>query len=340
MFTREIKYKQLIASYLTGNCTDAEQKRVGQLIGSSDSFNKLFDEYKTIWEHAKEPEITQNFDEKPAFAKISARIEEAEKPTIVIPIRKTKTTVIRKISVYAAQAAAVLLIALVSYFFLFSNQQPDFKTITTEIKIQEPLKLADGTLVYLNQGSTFVFPEDFRGSQRLVSLEGEAYFEVAHDEFKPFIITTGNLGIKVLGTSFNVMSFAGSGRTEVTIKSGKVLFYSFDPANDEILEQIVLSSGEKGIFDNQTAQLTRTNIQNSNCFAWKSGQLEFHNTPLAEVLDALERTYNLEFNTSLDISAYHLTARFDQDSAGDVLETLQIIFGFNISLSGNQVNIY
>jgi transmembrane sensor len=340
MFTRKNKYKQLIASYLTGNCTDAEQKRVGQLFGSSDSFNKLFNEYQTIWEHAKEPEIKQNFDEKSAFAKISARLEEAEKPTPVFPIRRTKRTVIRKISVYAAQAAAVFLIALVSYLFIFTSQQPEFKTLTAETRLEEPLKLSDGTLVYLNQGSTFNFPEDFRGSSRIVSLEGEAYFEVAHDESKPFIVTTGNLGIKVLGTSFNVNSFAGAERIEVTIKSGRVLFYSFDPDNDEILEQIMLIGGEKGIYDKQTSQLSRAIIENSNCFAWKSGQLEFHNTPLAEVLEALERTYNLNFNTALDISTYHLTARFDKESAGDVLETLQIIFGFNISRAGNQVNIY
>lgn len=338
MFAKGKINKKLIASYLTGNCPAVDKSRVEQWIKASDKNAELFEQYKTIWTFTAPVAEVPSFDGKMALGKVHQRIEMMEKSPSMTFSRKP-----RKIHVayrYAASIAAILVITFSTYFFLLHQNTIETTTFTAEEKVLDPIILPDGSKVYLNKGTTISYPEVFDRSDRQVTLTGEAFFEVKTDPEWPFNITADNLGIKVLGTSFNVNAGTGIETVEVTVQSGKVLFYSFDSQSGQIYEQIILAGGEKGIYYKKDGLIARTIPENNNCIGWKSGVLEFDNTPLPEVLNSLENTYNLHFICDRNFDQLLLTARFDQEEPENIMETLELIFGFKTEKSGNQIRIF
>ncbi|MBE0661111.1 MAG: FecR domain-containing protein [Bacteroidales bacterium] len=341
MLTKGKISKKQIASYLTGNCSNDEKHRIEQWINASVKNAELYKQYKAVWAYTAPLSDMPDFSVETALAYVHKRIENLETPNKVIFTPKRRNKTLQFAYQYSARVAAVLVIALfAAYFLLPKNTEVITNTITAEAKVLEPLILPDGSKVYLNAGAKFSYPEVFDKDSRTVTLEGEAFFEVTPGLSQPFIVTTGNLGVKVLGTSFNLNASSHLQTVEVAIKTGRVLFYSFDTGTGEVFEQIMLTHGEKGIYYKSNGLIARSLLQNDNCLGWKSGLLEFENTPLPEVLIAIERAYDLHFVCERDFSKLSLTARFDQENPGNILETLRLIFGFQIEESGNQVRIF
>jgi transmembrane sensor len=338
MFAKGKINKKLIASYLTGNCSASDKIRVEQWIKASGKNAVLFDQYKTVWTYTAPVADIPSFDGNTALEKVHKQIEVSEKSTVITIHRKPST--LRVAYRYAASIAAVITIAFTAYFFMQNQAEVKTSTYIAESKVLEPIILPDGSRVYLNTGATITYPEVFSRNDRQVTITGEAFFEVETDASWPFVITTGNLGVKVLGTSFNVNASEEMATVEVTIQSGKVMFYSFNTITGEIQEQIILNSGEKGIYYKTDGMIARTTADNFNCIGWKSGLLEFNNTPLPEVFKALESAYDLTFVCERNYEQLHLTARFDQEEPENVLETLKLIFGFQIEKSEGQVRIF
>ena len=340
MFAKGKINKKLLTSYLTGNCPNADKIRVEQWISASVKNAELFRQFESVWAYTAPVASMPEFDSKQAMMKVRNRIQMLENKQHKIPVRKPAPVLTRRIVRYAASVAAVLLIAFTTFFALQTTDEIQHKTFVAETKVLEPVVLPDGSRVYLNSGSSLSYPEKFAGNFRNVILDGEAFFEVSSDPAQPFVVVSGNLGVKVLGTSFNFNTCTHLHTAEVAIHSGEVLFYSFDQLTGNIREQIVLASGEKGIYHKNEGSIIRSLLGNNNSIGWKSGSLEFNNTPLQEVVVALESTYNLHFECERNLDGLVLTARFNQEEADNVLETLQLIFGFRIEKSDNLVRIF
>lgn len=330
----------MIASYLAGNCTSGEKALVEQWVSASVKNAELFNQYKAVWKFTAPPVEVPEFNQSEALASVRNRINRLQNPGLEIFAGKSRSKTYRVLYRYAAGVAAVMLVALASYMLLRVETNVQMNSVTAEQRMPEPVVLPDGSKVYLNKGATLDFPEKFDNKQRQVTLTGEAFFEVEHGNDWPFVVVTGNLGVKVLGTSFNVNACNQFSTVEVSIQTGKVLFYSFEESSGDVLEQIILNQGEKGIYYKTNGLIARSQLENNNCLSWKSGLLEFSNTPLTEVINALERTYDLQFTCDRDFSHLALTARFAQEEPQNILETLRVIFGFRIEQNGNQVRIF
>jgi transmembrane sensor len=152
------------------------------------------------------------------------------------------------------------------------------------------LFLSDGTKVYLNSESKLRYPVEFIGDFRSVELVGEAFFEVKEDKAKPFIVTTQNQQIKVLGTAFNVAAFEGEAYIMTTLVEGSVTINEISkPEYSHLLipnEQIVFSV-EDGGFEKHTVNVM-------NYTSWKDGVFEFENMNLASIMSQLGRWYDFE----------------------------------------------
>jgi len=340
MFAVKKIKKRLIASYLAGNCNAVDKATVEQWIGASAKNAELFEQYKTIWRLSALPAPISDFDQDEALASVKKRISKMQNPGSEIYIAKPHPNPRKAIYRYAASIAAVFVIALASYLLVRLETRVPTNAVTAHQKTMEPLIFPDGSKVYLNAGATVTFPEKFGNDQRQVTLSGEAFFEVEHEADWPFVVLTSNLGVKVLGTSFNVNACDKLTTVEVAIQSGKVLFYSFDAKSGDVLEQLILNQGEKGIYYKTCNVIARTELENNNYWSWKSGLLEFNNTPLPEVITALERTYDLRFTTDRDLSHLALTARFDHEKPEYIVETLRLVFGLRIEQSDNEVRIF
>jgi ferric-dicitrate binding protein FerR (iron transport regulator) len=194
--------------------------------------------------------------------------------------------------------------------------------------------LPDGSSVTLNKGAVLEYPSKFRKGPRQVQLTGEAYFEVKHDEKKPFIITSGNVKVEVLGTSFYVNTCQSSGQMEVILNSGKVKVYFSDDAE----HGLILSPGEKADVSCEDHSLRMEVNTDENYLSWKTGRLVFSNTPLPEIIRILEKDYHAHIElANPDLTHCLVTATFENQSLEAVINVLKATLNLQVSVSGQTI---
>jgi len=232
------------------------------------------------------------------------------------------------------RAAAVALILLIpAYFFFRSFSTTDTMELTAVNGILETT-LPDGTAVTLNSGATLTCPKKFDGSFRHVSLKGEAWFEVAHDNAKPFIIAAGNARIRVVGTSFFVNTMNYGNKKEVILSSGVVrVYYQEKPG-----ETTILFPGDKAEMETNGFAIIKSHNDDVNYLSWKTRHIVFGNTPLNEVAALLTRVYRTSIRLSDDrLSNCRITATFDKQSLESVLNVLKATLDLQVRNTGSGI---
>lgn len=150
--------------------------------------------------------------------------------------------------------------------------------------------LSDGTKVWLNAGSSLTYPVAFVEKERKVAITGEAYFEVKHNASSPFKVTVNEMQVTVLGTHFNINSYADDGNIETTLLEGSVNVKSRNAAQ-------MLSPGQQAVF-NKTGLSLEKNVDVAEVMAWKNGFFNFNNASLKQVMQQLMRWYDVEVEYS------------------------------------------
>ena len=151
------------------------------------------------------------------------------------------------------------------------------------------LTLSDGTEVYMNADSKLRFPTKFGKNERVVELEGEAYFQVARNEKSPFIVKSSCMAIKVLGTEFNVSAYSEDSVIQTTLVRGSV-----EVSSERSGQSVVLHPGEQSALSRQDYSLSVCTVDVSYAVAWKEGRLRFKEKPLSEVMKIVSRWYDVE----------------------------------------------
>lgn len=155
------------------------------------------------------------------------------------------------------------------------------------------MTLPDGTQVWLNAGTHFFFPEKFDGDKREVILEGEAFFDVRPDEEHPFIVRTGDLQIRVLGTMFNVSAYSSDPCVETVLTEGSV---QIRHNRKHFLEKpVLLYPNEMASYTRSTGESRVTRVDPEDHILWKEGILKFNQMELNRIMKKLERYYNVSF---------------------------------------------
>ena len=179
------------------------------------------------------------------------------------------------------------------------------------------------TIVYLNSESSLSYPSRFNGDFRKVTLSGEAYFEVAKDPEKKFILsTTHQSQIEVLGTCFNVEAYEQNTEVITTLIEGKVDFM-FE--KDAGVKHVFLSPREKLVYDSETDKVHLYKTSGKSELAWKDGEVVLDNTPLEEALWMLEKRYSVKFvikNEKLKNSSF--TGTFTNQRLEKILEYFKV----------------
>lgn len=165
------------------------------------------------------------------------------------------------------------------------TQTQAYNTLATPRGGRFAIQLPDGTKVWLNAATTLKFPVAFSGNERRVQLDGEAYFEVAHDAQKPFYVTARGQQIKVLGTHFNVNSYADENGIRTTLLQGSV---QVSAAGKEAL----LKPGQEAILQSGNITTQKANMERAT--AWKDGLLDMDGQSLEEIMRQVSRWYNVD----------------------------------------------
>ena len=160
-----------------------------------------------------------------------------------------------------------------------------YNTIVVPRGGEYEVRLPDGSYVWMNADSEIRFPVVFTGQTRQVSLKGEAYFKVSKDALRPFVVKMNGVNVRVLGTSFNVRSYADEGQVVTTLVEGKV------KVNDQ---DIV--AGEQAVYSKNDGKTTVRQVEVEQYVAWQEGTFVFRNERLENVMKTLGRWYGVEFH--------------------------------------------
>lgn len=193
------------------------------------------------------------------------------------------------------------------------------------------LVLSDGTRVWLNSESELEYPVKFGRGEREVRLQGEAFFEVARDEARPFIVTAGDVRTRVLGTSFNVKAYADEDDVLATLFTGRV---EVAPIRD-LARRVVLSPGRQADWNARAGRMEVNEVELRRVAAWKEGRFVFNKEEIEVVTRQIERWYGVTFVYQLDGSSiYTFSGSFSRDeSLESILSTFTVTGGpeFNIA---------
>jgi len=238
-------------------------------------------------------------------------------------------------------AAVILLLAVPSFLIYRYLVRPEVSQLTAAATILEG-KLPDGSAVTLNSGATLEYSSSFRSAKRNVKLRGEAWFDVKHDNNRPFIITRDKVRVEVLGTTFYVNTNAQNGKMEVILNSGSVaVFYEDRPE-----EKILLAPGEKAEIAIDQPKIEKMVNTDLNYRSWMTKRFVYNNVPLMNIVADLNKVYhaNLRISTPA-ISNCLVTATFDHQTVESILNVLRATLDLGITshgswteLSGNKCN--
>lgn len=203
------------------------------------------------------------------------------------------------------------------------------------------LILEDGTKVWLNAGSRMAFPTKFTGKKREVFLEGEAYFEVAHNQVQPFVVNASDIAIKVLGTRFNLSAYKTDKLTETVLLEGKVTV-SERSAFGFLKSETILAPNQKASYDRNNHSISIIDVTDADLvIAWTEGWFKFSQQSLNDVLNKLQRYYNVQFVFDRKFPTTDLiTGKLDlKESVESVMIALGDVADIQYQIDGGKIYI-
>jgi len=233
---------------------------------------------------------------------------------------------------WVTRAAAILLIPVLAMFiYLFASQRPvmigSTVFVADSIEVISPIGsrirvlLSDGSEVYLNSGSKLKYSQQLSGQTREVKLLGEGYFKVFPNPEKPFIVQAGNLAVKAIGTSFNVLAYPNRSTIETTLVEGKVILERIESdGSSQPLGSMLPSQHIK--YNVQTGTVSRDQGNMGKYIAWKDGKLVFEDTPIGQVAERLNQMFNVKIEVNNDIKDYILTVTFEDEPLSQIMELM------------------
>jgi ferric-dicitrate binding protein FerR (iron transport regulator) len=224
------------------------------------------------------------------------------------------------------------------YSNYYSNGDLVYSTLLVPYGKKFEVQLSDGTIVHLNSGTSLKYPIQFLKNQnRKVFLTGEAYFEVAKDKKHAFTVNTNELNVEVLGTKFNVSTYAEDKSTDVVLVEGKVLLYKDKKSTEN---QVFLTPGLRGFIAKGEQKITTEPVNTDYYAAWVKGSLVFKNASFDAIIKKLERHYSVTFiNKNKALGKEIFNARFDNEPIEVVLKYFSDSYAIDYKINEDQITI-
>lgn len=311
----------LLARYLAGETGPAENAAIQIWLAESPDHRELLEELRQVLHTADSAKPETPVDTDAAWARVQQQMKPPGGKVVQMSRKKNYRT--WRVAALAAMFVGVIFFAGVLIYSIPAGGPVEMAVVATENNTRTDT-LPDGTIVTLNKNSTINYPESFENG-RYVMLTGEAFFDVAHNPDKPFIIEADALEITVLGTSFNVSSYQDDETTEVVVATGKVA------VKDAAGRVVDLLPGEKAVYEKDIKTMHKTVNDDIDYQFWRLKKLVFANTSLSEVVDVLNRQYQAKLSLENDAAAAcRFTATFEDDSLQTILDVLTATFALEL----------
>ncbi len=326
----------LLAKYLSGAASESEKAETEAWAETSAENGETFRSCREAMDKSRLFYQSRRFNVAHAWEKI-----EPELTTRYSQTKMSNIFSIRYIRAHSVRIAAMIVLALLlgsAGFYLGYRQHKTTvytEVVSTEKQVIQGITLPDGTRVTLNSNSKLTYPGHFKGKQREVSIEGEAFFDVKPDKSIPFVISAGDAMIKVLGTSFNVNARPGSEAVEVLVTTGKVEVFCQQGVPG--CYGMILMPGEKGMLFTESHRIEKTVNSDPNLLSWKTHDLVFQETRLSEVVKTLGVVYHTEIQISDPVTGdLTLTAHFREQGIDFILEVIRLTFNLELTSRNDQ----
>ncbi|WP_029905630.1 FecR family protein [Prevotella sp. 10(H)] len=331
---------QIIIRYLDGSASLNEKMIMLEWLKLSDDNRTDFVNTRDLWlscNVAAQNELEVDI----ALGKLKNRIQEEQERLQKRSINKINDRIIPFKRLIQVAAVALILIAT---GFGLGKWQTDLKpahTVDTQHQLitakgsKGKFELPDGSVVWLNSETKLIYPEIFAADCRQVVLEGAAYFEVAKDAKKPFIVKTGDLSIEVLGTTFNVDNYAVGDYIQTALLSGSVKI------SGENIQRPVLLKPDELFSYRKSDQKTAVEKVKSGLYAdWIKDKLVFDNDYLADILISMEGRYNMQILCPEKFaSKTRLSFTIHQESIEEIMNAMERIIPIKYRLVDNKIYI-
>ncbi|MDH6304668.1 transmembrane sensor [Parabacteroides sp. PF5-5] len=206
-----------------------------------------------------------------------------------------------------AIASVALLLVGITSLYLWERSKPEWVMVSTLPDQLKDVYLPDSTLISMSGNSWIRYNvKEYGKTRREVEMKGKAFYEVTHDESRPFSVQTNYTEVEVLGTAFQVHERSAS--VEVHVATGKV---KFTAGQDQEKKSIILTKGMSANYSMETQDIELQTKEKPNYLSWKTGIIHFHGTPLEEVIDDLTDHYNQPVRSRTSIRGERLTATFE-----------------------------
>lgn len=323
------RHEYLMLRYLSGNLSPEEDRELRSWLEESPGNSRELEEYQKVWQQSFSPKAVQDFQSAEEWEKLKAAIDRENAASV----KGRSISLKRPGWLSIAASIGVLMVSVVGiYLLLFSGKE---ELILKESGSQEmSFLLPDGSEVWLNKHSTLSYHKSF-AQERMVSLSGEAFFEIEKDPEKPFVIYADKAAIRVLGTSFNVKAFEHSPLTEVYVLTGKVSLSSVEQG-----EGVMLHPGEMGLLHTKEGGVSVAREANPNALAWKEKRLTFKKAPLKEVIKTLEDYFSVNISVANpELLKCRFSSSFANPELEEVLQVLRHALQLTIKRSGDPLLI-
>ena len=321
--------KEKIERYIDGQADERESDWFDNLFIEGEDNDTLRHSLKKDWERMVSNESSSDDNLGYILDRVHHKIRKNENLNRKKPLRKF-------LRIYMKAAAILLLPLLITalgYKYMESrpaDDQPVSASIYAPLGARVSFNLPDGTTGMLNSGSRLSYSLPFN-SNRKVNLNGEAWFDVFHDEKHPFEITSGTSIVKVFGTRFNMNAYPEESYVEVVLEEGKVSY-----KNQEVTKEVDMLPSERLIFKDGNISKSVTDPAKYN--AWTEGKLIFRGDPMAEVARRIERWYNVRIiMADKELNKYSFRGIFLDDTLEDVLRFLSMTSPIRYSISPREM---
>ncbi len=314
---------ELLVKHLLQEANTEEQTLVNDWIHASEENKRYYDHFSLIWEQSKYQAVQSTVDTDAAWQRFQQRVQPAEAKT-------TKVIEMPRRNLGWMRIAAMLVILLGSGWLIYNFSGVGGNNMIAvnsenEVKI---CNLPDGSVVTLNKNSSLSYPASFKGNTRDIELHGEAFFDVAPDKSKPFVISVNDVEVKVVGTTFNVKNTTE--KTEVVVETGIV----------EVSKQknmVKVNPKEIAVVMKNEAPVKKTNTDELYNY-YRTREFVCNATPLWRLVDVLNEAYSADIvieNTR--VKNLPLTTTFHNEPLDGILQVVSETLDIKVEKNGNRI---
>jgi transmembrane sensor len=308
------EYESIIIRVLSGASTPEEKALLDKWMVESDQNRKLFNDYARIY-NLQDDSSLPAFNSEGEWIRLEKTIANTPKQMPVLTITRV---------LYRAAAAVLLVMASL---FIIREMMREREIVHDATDRWQTVRLHDGTNVILKENSVLRHSSDFNDDDRIVQLEGDAFFEVVPNSEKPFTVLSDESLVQVLGTSFMVFADPKSKTSRVEVREGVVKF----SARSDQANFVKLSAGQKGVLDKSTHRITTKSVSTENILAWKDRTLVFRKASLDEVVEAVESYFNIEIEVlNNELLPCRFTSSFEDPQVAEVIEALSVSLNMDV----------